>query len=77
MRARKKLGVLDKGKQILVLSGCLMSKCKSMRQRQRKAVPKDWSLRGEIPNINSCRCVLRHTGKPREVEEGVDSIEGL
>lgn len=46
-----------------------------MRQRQRRAVPEDWSHKGEIPGINSCRCVFRYTGKLREVGEGVDSRE--
>lgn len=56
MRGKKELGGLDKGKQMLVLSGYLMSKCKSMRLRQRRAVPEDWSLRGEIPHsvVGAC-----------------------
>lgn len=34
-----------------------------MRQRRRKGIPKDWSLRGKIPDRNSFRHVLRHMEK--------------
>lgn len=47
-----------------------------MRQRRRKGVPKDRSLRGKIPDKNSFRHVLRHMEKlSKRMEES--SREGI
>lgn len=48
------------GKRYLFLVNVWWASVKSMRQRWRRGIPKDWSPRGEILDINSCKCVEVH-----------------
>lgn len=42
-----------------------------------EVVPKDWSLRGEIPDMKSCGCVLRYSEKLSERSGGEEQRRSL